>query len=80
MNAQQDKFLQDLSNQSVWVFALEYGVLRLAGEAVIALWLIFLFRKADLTEWEFVGPLFVCPVLCFLYAALVWFIKRRQAT
>jgi hypothetical protein len=69
--------MQDVRSLSVWRFALKHGVFRLGGEAVLAIWLVILFRKTELTEMEFTVPLVVGPLICFLYAALVWFIKRR---
>lgn len=69
---------QDVKNLSVWSFALKHGIFRLSGEAVCTVWLILLLRKTELTELEFVVPLILCPVICFLYAMFVWSVKRRS--
>lgn len=78
MDSSKSFYVQEINNLSVWRFALKHGVARLGIEAVLAVWLILLLRKAELTELEFVLPLIICPVLCFLYAVLVWTVKRRR--
>lgn len=78
MDTSKDFHSQDARQLSVWNFALKHGVLGLSGSAVIVVWLVLLLRKAELTELEFVVPLILCPVLCFLYAMLVWAVKRRS--
>jgi hypothetical protein len=78
MDAPKSSYYQDIKNKSVWNFALKHGIFRLSGEAVCAVWLILLLRKTELTELEFVVPLILCPIICFLYAMFVWFVKRRS--
>jgi hypothetical protein len=78
MDAPKPFYSQDVKNLSVWGFAFKHGILRLSGEAVCAIWLLLLLRKTELTELEFVVPLILCPVICFLYAMFVWFVKRRS--
>lgn len=78
MDTSKNYYMQDVKNLSVWCFALKHGVLRLGLEAILAAWLVLLLRKAELTELEFILPLIICPVICFLYAMLVWSIKHNQ--
>lgn len=78
MDAPKHFYSRDVKNLSVWSFALKHGIFRLSGEAVCVAWLILLLRKTELTELEFVVPLIFCPVICFLYAMFVWFVKRRS--
>jgi hypothetical protein len=78
MDAQKPFYSQDVKNLSIWSFALKHGIFRLSGETVCAIWLVVLLRKTELTELEFVAPLVIGPLLCFLYAMFIWFIKRRS--
>lgn len=78
MDAPKSFYSQDVKNQSIWNFALKHGIFRLSGEAVCAVWLVLLLRKTELTELEFVVPLILSPLICFLYAMFVWRVKRRS--
>lgn len=72
MKASNNDCLHEAKSLSVWQFTFKHGVLRLGSEAVVAIWLILALRKVDLSLWEFVIPLVVCPLICFLYAAALW--------
>ena len=79
MNTSRNYYIQEARRLSVWRFALKHGLLRLGSEAVIAIWLVLLLRKVELTTLEFFVPLVICPLIFFLYAVFIWWIKHDKA-